>query len=101
MPPCAQTECERFTGTIEKRSTGRPASAMRIVVMRPARPPPTTIVRGDAIPTPGRPPGWRTPSRTWGEEHQGKRPCQALRTLPDGDAPGDAERPQSVREVEH
>src|SRR5689334_12123125 len=46
MPPCAQTECERLTGTIEKRSTATPASAALIVVMRPASPPPTTMTRG-------------------------------------------------------
>ena len=26
IPPCAHTECERFTGTREKRSTATPAS---------------------------------------------------------------------------
>src|SRR6059058_76433 len=46
MPPCAHTECDRFTGTIENRSTGMPASASLIVAMRPARPPPTTATRG-------------------------------------------------------
>src|SRR5271154_7408365 len=46
MPPCAQTEWERFTGTIEKSSTGTPDSATRIVAISPARPPPTTIILG-------------------------------------------------------
>ena len=45
MPPCAQTECERFTGTSENRSTGMPASHSLITVVRPASPPPTTMTR--------------------------------------------------------
>src|SRR5882724_12017186 len=44
MPPCAQTECDRFTGTMEKSSTGTPDSATRIVAISPARPPPTTMI---------------------------------------------------------
>src|SRR5208282_5420219 len=49
MPPCAQTECERFTGTIENRSTSPPISAILMTAARPARPPPTTIILGAAI----------------------------------------------------
>src|SRR5271155_1220055 len=49
MPPCAQTECERFTGTIENRSTLPPISAILITAESPARPPPTTIILGAAI----------------------------------------------------
>src|SRR5687768_12742420 len=45
MPPWAQTLCERFTGTIENRSTGTPSSASLMVQARPARPPPTTMTR--------------------------------------------------------
>src|SRR5690606_2993119 len=45
MPPWAQTECDRFTGTSENRSTGKPDSAIRILAARPARPPPTTMTR--------------------------------------------------------
>src|SRR5262245_22429905 len=45
IPPCAQTECDRFTGTIEKRSTLTPSSASLIAQARPASPPPTTITR--------------------------------------------------------
>src|SRR3954465_12491440 len=45
IPPCAQTECDRFTGTIENRSTLTPSSASLIVQASPARPPPTTITR--------------------------------------------------------
>src|SRR5215469_3071785 len=46
MPPCAHTECDRLTGTIENSSTGTPDSATRIVAIRPASPPPTTITFG-------------------------------------------------------
>src|SRR5579884_89394 len=49
IPPCAQTECERFTGTMEKRSTWPPASAILIVAESPASPPPTTMIFGFAI----------------------------------------------------
>src|SRR5229473_4803916 len=46
MPPCAQTECERFTGTMENRSTLPPISAILMTAARPARPPPTTTIFG-------------------------------------------------------
>src|ERR671915_546432 len=45
IPPCAQTECDRFTGTIENRSTVTPSSASLMVQASPASPPPTTITR--------------------------------------------------------
>src|SRR3954470_14206497 len=45
IPPCAQTECERFTGTIENRSTFTPSSASLMVQASPASPPPTTMTR--------------------------------------------------------
>src|SRR5687767_13196647 len=45
MPPCAQTECDRLTGTIENRSTVTPSSASLMVHASPASPPPTTITR--------------------------------------------------------
>src|SRR5262245_42756776 len=48
MPPWAQTECERLTGTMEKRSTLPPASAILMTAARPARPPPTTMILGVA-----------------------------------------------------
>src|ERR687883_851724 len=55
MPPCAQTECERLTGTTEKRSTACPASASFIAAASPASPPPTMAnlvsFPGSAIPT--------------------------------------------------
>src|ERR1044072_1276587 len=44
MPPCAQTECERFTGTTEKRSTSCPASAIFMAAAKPASPPPTIAI---------------------------------------------------------
>src|SRR5438046_3019488 len=46
MPPCAQTECERFTGTIENRSTLPPCSAILMTADKPASPPPTTMILG-------------------------------------------------------
>src|SRR5581483_10217883 len=49
MPPCAQTECDRLTGTIENRSTLPPASAILMTAASPARPPPTTMILGDAM----------------------------------------------------
>src|SRR5208282_2437549 len=49
MPPWAQTECERFTGTIENRSTSPPNSAILMTAARPARPPPTTMILGAAM----------------------------------------------------
>src|ERR1700691_4939322 len=44
IPPCAHTECDRFTGTMENRSTWAPISAILITAASPARPPPTTII---------------------------------------------------------
>src|SRR2546425_926203 len=44
MPPWAQTECERFTGTTENRSTSWPASAIFIAAAKPASPPPTIAI---------------------------------------------------------
>src|SRR5215468_9166133 len=48
IPPCAQTECERFTGTMENRSTLPPISAILMTAARPASPPPTTMIFGAA-----------------------------------------------------
>src|SRR5260370_39470340 len=44
MPPCAQTEPERFTGTTENSSTACPASAIFIAAANPANPPPTIAI---------------------------------------------------------
>src|SRR5208282_2693849 len=49
MPPWAQTECERLTGTMENRSTAPPASAILMTAASPARPPPTTMILGAAM----------------------------------------------------
>src|SRR3984885_11102889 len=49
MPPCAQTECDRFTGTIENRSALPPISAILMTADSPARPPPTTMILGFGI----------------------------------------------------
>src|SRR5580692_3167699 len=46
IPPWAQTECERFTGTMENRSTCPPISAILITAASPARPPPITVILG-------------------------------------------------------
>src|SRR5690606_40554599 len=44
IPPCAHTEWDRLTGTIENKSTEEPASATLIAAIRPARPPPTIVI---------------------------------------------------------
>src|SRR5579863_9661652 len=49
IPPCAQTECDRLTGTMENRSTSPPISAILMTAESPASPPPTTIIFGFAI----------------------------------------------------
>src|ERR1019366_2223806 len=46
MPPCAHTEWDRLTGTMEKRSTCPPISAILMAAERPASPPPTTMILG-------------------------------------------------------
>src|SRR5438445_1091096 len=46
MPPCAHTECDRLTGTMENKSTCPPASAILMTAASPASPPPTTIILG-------------------------------------------------------
>src|SRR5579863_4503080 len=52
MPPCAHTECDRFTGTMENRSTEPPASAILMTAASPASPPPTTMILGAAMSLP-------------------------------------------------
>src|ERR1700686_3342922 len=49
IPPWAQTECDRFTGTMENRSTLAPISAILMTAASPARPPPTTMILGVAM----------------------------------------------------
>src|SRR6266481_711803 len=119
MPPCAQTECERLTGTTEKRSTVPPPSQILIVVMSPARPPPTTRCRCSA--TRRRSTHRQTPPLSHGssprsserrkdrhraerehrEEREREPPHERLRALAHGEPPGDAEREDAVAEVEH
>src|ERR1700693_2251838 len=48
MPPWAHTECDRFTGTIENKSTCAPISAILMTADNPASPPPITIILGTA-----------------------------------------------------
>src|ERR1700730_5328221 len=48
MPPWAQTECERFTGTMENKSTCPPISAILMTAESPASPPPITMIFGAA-----------------------------------------------------
>src|ERR1017187_6333036 len=49
MPPWAQTEWERFTGTIENRSTSPPISAILMTAARRGWPPPRTMIFGAAM----------------------------------------------------
>src|SRR5262244_920596 len=46
IPPCAHTECDRLTGTMENKSTCPPISAILMTAARPASPPPTTMIFG-------------------------------------------------------
>src|SRR5205807_4536159 len=52
MPPWAQTEWLRLTGTIEQTSTCLPASASLMTVISPDNPPPTTMYRSAILLTP-------------------------------------------------
>src|SRR5579864_6609257 len=111
MPPCAHTECERFTGTMENNSTGTPDSAMRIVAISPARPPPTTMIFGSLMISRSQVPVKRLPAenetRDDGKSHNGEHNCYsgsqptggALRSRGDGDAPFAAKIPESVAEM--
>src|SRR6476620_2537704 len=103
MPPCAHTEWMRLTGTIEKRSTSTPISAARILAIRPARPPPTTMTRSRVTTTRSRPKGLNRPDADEGEdqEDRGRHPHHAaLRLRSHGQPPDDRERPDAVGEVE-
>src|SRR5256714_14290517 len=123
MPPCAQTECERFTGTMENRSTVPPFSAILITAESPARPPPTTIIFGAAaivslaafcnLPVhyggsgisrllrmgPER--GETGESRAREHEEKSQAHCQKplARPLPGHDAPLRAKQPDAIREM--
>src|SRR5215212_4132877 len=119
MPPCAQTECERLTGTTEKRSTACPASAIFIAAARPASPPPTIATRMPLFAI--------VRVLSWCESDQSEQPAlvdeghlrvdadkeekksegdagvagHALRALADDDAPVHREEPQPVGQVPH
>src|SRR5690606_30650210 len=109
MPPCAHTEWDRLTGTMENRSTCPPASATLTVAIKPARPPPTTItlslakslnplaeeVVADEA-------GHR-PDAEAGHQDEGHRPHvgrHALRARTDGDSPVEEKRPHAVAQME-
>src|SRR5918998_1522787 len=114
MPPCAQTECDRLTGTTESRSTWCPASAIFIAAASPASPPPTMATRMPFFvaivlenPSQQAP---RTRAHECvhhvepeGEQHHAEGDAgvarQALRALADDDAPVDREEPDAVGEV--
>src|ERR1044071_2414462 len=114
MPPCAQTECERLTGTTEKRSTECPASAIFIAAARPARPPPTIATRmplfamlcesyqseESAVPPEGH---LRVDADGEEQKPEGDAGVArvALRALADDDAPVHREEPQPVRQMPH
>src|SRR5215212_8431726 len=113
MPPCAQTECERLTGTTEKRSTECPASAIFIAAASPARPPPTMAILmplfamsvKNTSEEPARADEGDLRVDADGEEQQADGDAgvagHALRALADDDAPIHREEPQPVREVPH
>src|SRR3954469_11834652 len=107
MPPCAHTECERRQGTNENTSHSCPASQILMTVMRPARPPPTTMNLGFsavAIFPSGRHLVKSHQRRI--RDRQERRADQAahqtrpaLRARADGQPPMDAGVPQAVGEV--
>src|SRR5918997_3051190 len=113
MPPCAQTECERLTGTTEKRSTECPASAIFIAAASPARPPPTIAILIPLLPAAI---SVKNPSQQSSglnescggvdadhQQHEAKSDAgvarQALRTRADGDAPVNQKEPDTVCKV--
>src|SRR5215213_8806573 len=108
MPPCAQTECERLTGTTEKRSTAWPPSAIFMAAARPARPPPTIAILipfaamsvEETSPYSARPDESRQGVDCDGQEREAEGDAgvagQALRLRSDGDAPVDHEEPDAV-----
>src|SRR5438270_9133874 len=105
MPPCAQTECERLTGTTEKRSTECPPSAIFIAAASPASPPPTIATRiwlfamsvGYPSEKPALPDEGELSVDADGEEQKADGDAgvagQALRSLADDDAPVHGEEP--------
>src|ERR687883_516819 len=113
MPPCAQTECERLTGTTEKRSTECPASAIFIAAASPASPPPTIAtrmpvfamsVKNTSEESAGAEEGDLRVDAD-GEQQQADGDAgvarQTLRALADDDAPVHREEPDAVRQMPH
>src|SRR5918998_3170962 len=108
MPPCAQTECERLTGTTEKRSTEWPDSAIFIAAASPASPPPTTAIFKSfpgvamSVENPSQQPAGADESDGRVEADEEEREAdgdagvagQALRRRADNDPPVDHEQPQ-------
>src|SRR4029079_17356965 len=104
MPPWAQTEWERFTGTTETRSTACPASAIRIAAARPARPPPTIAILIPSLAISLKNSSQQTTRANEGnrgvnadqQEHNSKRDAgitgQSLRAFANRDAPVDHEQ---------
>src|SRR6266542_3605463 len=102
MPPWAQTEWLRLTGTIEKMSTPIPISAARTAVMSPARPPPTMMIRSFSAMRSLQAKRLDSPDADVGEdEEDGGRDIQhsALRPRSDGQAPHNREGPDAVGQV--
>src|ERR1700753_2427491 len=113
MPPCAQTECERFTGTTEKSSTECPASAIFIAAASPASPPPTIATRIPLFAMSVENPSEQSARSNEcdlgvdADRQKHEANCDAgvaghaLRALADDDAPVNGEEPQPVRQVPH
>src|ERR1044071_3786867 len=113
MPPCAQTECERLTGTTEKSSTECPPSAIFIAAASPARPPPTMATRMPLFAISVKNPSEESARADEGhlrvdadgQEQQAEGDASvagvALRALADDDAPVHREEPQPVCQVPH
>src|SRR5512136_2635983 len=105
MPPCAHTEWLRLTGTIENRSTPVPSSAARIAVIRPARPPPTTMMRCFGSDTRWKtlqPEGRNRPNaehRKHDEDENGHVGHAPLRRRRHRNSPDDRERPDPVGQM--
>src|SRR5512132_1758773 len=102
IPPCAQTEWLRLTGTIEKRSTPIPISAARTAVMSPARPPPTMMIRSFSAMRSLQAEGLDPPDTDIREnEKDGGRDVQhaALRLRSDRQPPHDREGPDAVGQM--
>src|SRR5437016_9785104 len=109
MPPCAQTECERFTGTTENRSTEWPASAIFIAAASPASLPPTTAILIPAISSKNSSQQSSRMNESYcgiNADRQKENPKgnagitgKTLRALADNDSPINQEEPNAVRQV--